>query len=108
MYVKTVQVPGGVWDRLEAPWRVAVEEAWAAYAAGTVPVGAVLVDPTGRVVSRGRNRIFDAGAPGQIAGSRLAHAEVNALLGLAGSSADPRVLVLYTTAEPCPLCVGAL
>jgi tRNA(adenine34) deaminase len=108
MYVKSGDVADGLWIRLEAPWRAAVEEAWAAYAAGTVPVGAVLVDPTGRVVSRGRNRIFEASAPGQIAGSRLAHAEVNALLGLAGSEIDPRVLALYTTAEPCPLCVGAL
>jgi len=108
MYVKSGDVADGLWHRLEGPWRAAVEEAWAAYAAGTVPVGAVLVDHSGRVVSRGRNRIFDASAPGQIGGSRLAHVEVNALLGLAVSEIDPRVLALYTTAEPCPLCVGAL
>ena len=88
-------------------WRVPVEEAWSAYAAGTVPVGAAIVDPAGRVVARGRNRIFDDPVPGQIGRTRLAHAEVNAILGLPADGTDPRSLTLYTTAEPCPLCVGA-
>lgn len=105
MYVKAA---ASLWERVGPIWRAAFEEAWAAYTAGTVPVGAVLVDPDGAIVARGRNRIFDTAVVGQIGGSRLAHAEVNALLGLAGSSFDPRALALYTTAEPCPLCVGAI
>ncbi|TME31509.1 MAG: nucleoside deaminase [Chloroflexi bacterium] len=98
----------GLWDRIGPIWRIAFEEAWAAYVAGTVPVGAVLVDVNGAIVSRGRNRIFDNAVAGHIGGSRLAHAEVNALLGLTGSSLDPRALALYTTTEPCPLCIGAV
>jgi tRNA(adenine34) deaminase len=105
MYVKVAPT---IWERMGPIWSQAFEEAWAAYAAGTVPVGAVLVDPNGAIVARGRNRIFDRAVVGQIGGSRLAHAEVNALLGLAGSSLDPRTLALFTTAEPCPLCVGAI
>jgi tRNA(adenine34) deaminase len=105
MYVKDAPT---LWERVGPIWRAAIEEAWAAYAAGTVPVGAVLADPAGTIVARGRNRIFDSAVAGQIGGSRLAHAEVNALLGLVGSSLDPRGLALYTTAEPCPLCVGAI
>ena len=84
----------GLWDRIGPIWRIAFEEAWAAYVAGTVPVGAVLVDVNGAIVSRGRNRIFDNAVAGHIGGSRLAHAEVNALLGLTGSSLDPRALRL--------------
>ena len=102
MYVK--RAPGS----LAEPWRVALAEAWDAYAAGTVPVGAVVVDVAGRVVCRGRNRVLDSAVAGQIGRSRLAHAEVNALLGLAGTTLDPRGLALYTTLEPCPLCVGAI
>jgi tRNA(Arg) A34 adenosine deaminase TadA len=72
------------------------------------PVGAVLADRDGRVLARGRNRIYDTSrVDGQIAGTRLAHAEVNALLGITRSDLDPLTLALYTTAEPCPLCVGA-
>jgi tRNA(adenine34) deaminase len=105
MYVNDAQ---GLWDRIGPIWRAAFEEAWAAYAAGTVPIGAVLVDAAGVIVARGRNRIFDTAIAGQIADSRLAHAEVNALLRLAGSPLDPRALALYTTTEPCPLCIGAV
>jgi tRNA(adenine34) deaminase len=97
-----------LWERAGPIWRAAIEEAWAAYAAGTVPIGAVLVNANGTIVARGRNRIFDDPVAGQIGRSRLAHAEVNALLGLAGSVLDPRGLALYTTAEPCPLCIGAI
>src|SRR5437667_43737 len=60
------------------------------------------------VVAQGRNRIWDEPAPGQIGRTRLAHAEVNAILALSAESFDPRALTLFTTAEPCPLCVGAI
>jgi tRNA(adenine34) deaminase len=106
MYVKAR--PAALWERVGPIWRAAIEQAWAAYAADTTPVGAVVVDASGTIVARGRNRIFDVAVAGQIGASRLAHAEVNALLGLAGSSLDPRSLALYATAEPCPLCVGAI
>jgi len=95
------------WDRLEEPWRVAFELAWEAFAAGTIPVGAVVVDKDGAIISRGRNRIFDGvPPPRQLAGTRLAHAEMNALAQL---TPDRRWTgcTLYTTLEPCVLCVGA-
>src|SRR5438445_13143930 len=91
-----------------SPWRVALEQAWAGYAAGTVPVAAAIADVHGVVVAQGRNRIWDEPAPGQIGRTRLAHAEVNAILALSAESFDPRALTLFTTAEPCPLCVGAI
>jgi hypothetical protein len=71
-----------VLDSLDAPWREVLLLGWEAYDAGTIPVGAVVVDETGAIVSRGRNRIFDEQHEGQLAGSRLADAEVNALIGL--------------------------
>jgi tRNA(Arg) A34 adenosine deaminase TadA len=95
------------WAALEAPWRVCLSLAWEAYGAGTIPVGAALVDSGGSVVAEGRNRVYERDAPpGQIAHSLLAHAEINALVGL-----DPERRyedhVLYTALEPCLLCVGA-
>jgi len=98
-----------MWDELAPPWRACVEEAWAAYRAGSLPIGAAITDAEGRILARGRNRIFEASAPpGLLAGSRLAHAEMNALLALDWAAADPRACVLYTTTEPCPLCAGAV
>jgi tRNA(adenine34) deaminase len=93
-------------DSLEAPWREVLLLGWEAYEAGTIPVGAVVVDDEGAVVARGRNRIFDGPAQGQLGGSRLAHAEVNALLGL-GSDGHYHDWTLYSLLEPCHLCLGA-
>jgi tRNA(Arg) A34 adenosine deaminase TadA len=98
---------------LEGPWRECFELAWEAFRAGTIPVGAVVVDEAGVVVARGRNRIFeDAAPPRQLAGSWLAHAELNALAELpALRTGDGRSAyeghALYTTLEPCALCMGA-
>jgi tRNA(Arg) A34 adenosine deaminase TadA len=93
------------WRELEEPWRASLELAWEAYRAGTVPVGAVVAGVDGRVVARGRNRIFDAPGTG-LAGSRLAHAEVDALAQLP-ATARYRDHVLYSTLEPCLLCAAA-
>lgn len=93
------------WAALEEPWRACLELAWQAYLAGTIPVGAVVVDGDGRIVSRGRNRVFDP-PDGALAGSRLAHAEVAALAQLP-STRRYGDHVLYSALEPCLLCVGA-
>jgi tRNA(adenine34) deaminase len=98
-----------LWDRLSPPWRISLEEAWSAYCAGSVPIGAVVVDRRGKLLSRGRNRLHDSLEAGAyIHTSILAHAELNALLALPQEGVDPHVCCLYTTTEPCPLCMGAI
>jgi tRNA(adenine34) deaminase len=95
------------WRELEPAWRAAFELAWEAFGAGTIPVGAVVTDADGTVLARGRNRITESSAPdGQIFGSRVAHAEINALvqLGMGRRYLDCR---LWTTLEPCAQCIGA-
>lgn len=95
-----------VWETLSEPWRACVELAWEAYRANSLPIGAVVADAEGRVLAAGRNRIHErSGPPGAVFDSKLAHAELNALLSLEGEE-DPRACVLFTTTEPCPLCVG--
>ena len=97
-----------IWKRLSSYWKAALDEAWEAYKAGSVPIGAVIVDPQGSVVSRGRSRQFEkTGEPGTVYGNPLSHAELNALLTLDYARVQPRECVLYTTVEPCPLCMGA-
>jgi tRNA(adenine34) deaminase len=97
-----------VWQKLSEPWRACAEEAWEAYRRGSLPIGAVVTDAHGNVLSRGRNRIHErAGPPGAVFGHKLAHAELNALLALDHRGTDPRACVLWTTTEPCPLCAGA-
>ncbi|MER6569390.1 nucleoside deaminase [Streptomyces sp. NPDC001093] len=93
---------------MPAPWRLAFEPAWEALRAGSRPVGAVLYDPEGDVVAAGRDRSREATAPpGLLAGTDLAHAEINALAQLPAGRRYPGHR-LYTTLEPCLLCSGAL
>ena len=94
-------------NELGGAWRRTFELAWEAHGRGTIPVGAVIAAPDGEIVAEGRNRIFEGRAPaGELAGTRLAHAEVNALahLDLSRRWEDH---TLYTSLEPCVLCVGA-
>jgi tRNA(adenine34) deaminase len=93
---------------LEQTVEACLDLAWTAFCNNIVPVGAILLDETGRVVATGRSRMYETSAPPpEIANSSLAHAEVNALIGL-----DPEYRYeshhLVTTLEPCPLCIGVV
>ncbi len=81
--------------------RAALAEAEAAGQAGELPIGAVIAH-AGQVISRGRARHKERQ-------SKLAHAEMNALQEAQHYLfAHNRECVLYTTAEPCVMCLGTL
>jgi tRNA(adenine34) deaminase len=81
--------------------RAALAEADAAGQAGEMPIGAVLVIG-GEIVSRGRSRQNERQ-------NQIAHAE---LLALQGGGArlfkEFKRAMLFTTVEPCPMCLGAV
>ncbi|MEP6852779.1 MAG: tRNA adenosine(34) deaminase TadA [bacterium] len=83
--------------------RSALDVAASAAVGGDVPVGAVLVDPSGSIVARAANER-------ERAGDATAHAEVLALrrgcIGVDGWRLDGYTLVV--TLEPCTMCAGAL
>ena len=88
-------------------WQRALELAWEAFCANTTPVGAVVVNAAGDIVAEGRGRRYEpAGPPGQLAGSQIAHAEINALAQLT-SDRHYEDHALLTTLEPCGMCHGA-
>jgi tRNA(adenine34) deaminase len=98
-----------MWDKLSIPWQEAITLAWQAYCADTIPIGAVVADADGKIVSRGRNRVYEKTAPPkQIHDDMLAHAEINALLGLEYDDEQRHSFAIFTTMEPCPLCMGAI
>ncbi|WP_028325781.1 nucleoside deaminase [Desulfatirhabdium butyrativorans] len=74
--------------------------------AGEFPVGCVIVDEAGQIVASGR-RLHSAGA----CPSELDHAEILALRALEAkgtSACDRSRLWVYSTLEPCLMCLGAL
>jgi tRNA(Arg) A34 adenosine deaminase TadA len=92
---------------LDEPWRLALTLAWEAYVGGNIGVGAVLTDPRGRIVAAGRNRVSDKDAPpGRLRSTFIAHAELDVLGQL--MPGDYRYHTLWTTLEPCPLCLIAI
>lgn len=81
----------------------ALDEARLALLTGDVPVGAVVLDATGAIVGRGRNRREADHDP-------TAHAEVLALREAASGAGGWRLegCTLVVTLEPCLMCAGAL
>lgn len=91
---------GWTWERLMDE---ALVEARLAQAEGEVPVGAVVVDKAGRIISRGHNRCLRDNDPS-------AHAEMVALRMAASTTANYRLggTFLVVTLEPCLMCAGAI
>jgi tRNA(Arg) A34 adenosine deaminase TadA len=92
---------------LAPAWRLAFEEAWTSFCAGSFGIGAVLVDPDAEdaVVSVGRNRVAQVDPELRtLSGNMTAHAEMNAFAALDRFNAEG--LHLYTTLEPCLMCIG--
>jgi tRNA(adenine34) deaminase len=96
------------WRALPAPMARAVALAWESTCAGSLGIGATVSDGAGTIVATGRNRLFEQD-PGDdhLAGSTLAHAEMNALAKLPWGAARDS-LVLWTTLQPCLQCTGAI
>lgn len=88
---------------VESPWREAFDLAWESWVAGSLAIGAVLVEGS-IVLARGRNRVLEEMHSGPIAGTLLAHAEMDAFAGLGLRTAEG--LTLYTTVEPCLMCAA--
>ncbi len=87
-----------------ASWMdIALEEARAAALRGEVPVGAVLVGPSGAVVAQAGNRTRELRDP-------TAHAEMLVIRAGCAALGQERLAghLLYVTLEPCPMCAAAI
>ncbi len=82
---------------------LALAEAEQAASAGEVPVGAALVDATGRLLAKSHNRVEALSDP-------TAHAEILVLRAAAKARGSARLedCDLYVTLEPCALCAAAI
>lgn len=92
-----------MWADLSKEWKVAFEEAWTAYYHGCVPIGAAVFDAEGELILADHNRGSEKG----ILNRSIAHAEANAVRRLESDAEyNIRTATLYTTMEPCPMCMG--
>ena len=81
----------------------ALAQARAAAQRGEVPVGAVIVGPSGEVLAEAGNRTEELRDP-------TAHAEMLAIRAAAAKLGAPRLVEcdLHVTLEPCPMCAQAI
>ncbi len=89
--------------QLHEHWmRAALDEAQAAFEAGEVPIGAVIVHEDHVIGAAGNQR--------ETLQDPTAHAEMIAMTQAAEALGSWRLLdcTLYVTLEPCPMCAGAI
>jgi len=74
----------------------------AAYEAGEVPVGAVIVR-NAKIIARAHNQV-------ELLKDATAHGEILAITQAANALGDWRLegCTLFVTKEPCPMCAGAI
>src|SRR5260370_24373220 len=81
----------------------AAAQARAAAERGEVPIGGVIVGPSGELLAEAGNRTEATSDP-------TAHAEMLAIRAAAARLGAPRLVEcdLYVTLEPCPMCAQAI
>ena len=94
-----------MWNSLETPWQTAFELGWESLKHGSIPIGAVIADEAGNIISQGRNRLHENFAMNP----KIAHAEMEAIQNLDVSKYQKlKEYTLYTCMEPCPMCMGTI
>lgn len=82
---------------------MALEQAHLAYKSHEVPVGAVIVSPSGEILSKQHNLK-------EISHNPTGHAEILSLVEASKKIHNWRLsgCILYVTLEPCPMCLAAM
>jgi tRNA(Arg) A34 adenosine deaminase TadA len=93
------------WENLELPWKEAFLQGWIAFCNGSVPIGSVICDQNGEILSKARNHIYENYFPN----NKVAHAETIAVQSLdLQLHNDPHSYIVYACVEPCPMCFGTI
>ena len=94
-----------MWNNLETAWKSAFELGWESLIHGSIPIGAVITDEAGNIISQGRNRLYE----NYTKNPKIAHAEMEAIQNL-DVSKYPKLkeYTLFTCMEPCPMCMGTI
>ncbi len=83
--------------------RIALDEAYLGQSRGQIPIGCAIVRQDGSLLARAHNRVVELNDP-------CAHAEMLAIRTAldASGARDARNWVLYSTMEPCGMCLGTI
>lgn len=94
-----------MWKDLSREWKETYELAWLAFCNGSLPIGAIITDTSGDTIIAGRNETCENHYPNR----RTAHAEMYCMRNIdIEKHPSLREYHLYTTMEPCPMCMGTI
>ncbi len=93
-----------MWKDISKNWQAAFKEAWISFCNGCTPIGASLSDENDELLLSDHNRNNDA----ETINKRTSHAEACLIRRLDTSKYNPKKVTLYTTMEPCPMCMGMI
>ena len=94
-----------MWKDISWEWQKTLEQGWIAFQNGSLPIGAIITDEAGNILIAGRNETCENHYPNK----RTAHAEMYCVRNLDTKKYPAtREYHLYTTMEPCPMCMGTI
>ena len=99
----TVDSADTVRDKDEHYMRLALRHAQHSFREKEVPIGAIIVDKDGTILATSRNQV-------EAKNDVTAHAEISCIRKVAQMKKNWRLseCTLYSTLEPCPMCMGAI
>ena len=90
-------------------WEICFDLCLESINSGSLGISALIVNEEQTVIAKGRNQLFDDDdSCNTIKNTVVSHAEINALANLPAEYRDNRNLTIFTTVEPCLMCLGAL
>ena len=93
-----------MWKDLPEQWKAVFEEAWRSLQKGNVPSGSVIYNKSGDIIASSHNLFRESAA-----NPYTAHSCINAINQLDQKSVESSEnMVLYTSMEPCLMCLGAV
>lgn len=90
-------------------WETCLDLAIESFNAKSLGISSVITDINNNIIAIGSNQIRDKrNTCNKVFMSSIAHAEINAIHNLGLIGMDGKNFILFTTVEPCPMCMGAI
>ena len=91
---------------LDNHWQKVFGLGWQSFCEGNLPIAAIIVDDAGNILSEGRNHYITSK---RFPNCKVDHAETACIQQLdIVKYPDLQSYTLYTSMEPCPMCIGTI
>jgi len=98
-----------MWKDLNNNWKEVIKLSWESYVNNTIPIGAIIIDENDKIVSSGRNLVYEYSNKHPLAGTSMGHAEMVAMMKLKKKE-HPNIdkYKIYVSLEPCYMCFSTM